>query len=446
MLRWLSHPRPQLLLLRVLTTFSAVLLAFLLANAWYGYNIFQQLLNRDLQLARLSGRILQLDEVLTMSARMAAATGDSNWSERYWEYQPQLDGAIQKAMEISPDNFKESLLKTNYANQQLVAAEKQSLLLVEEARLEEAKELLFNEHYERLKAEYHNGLRELRERLDLSSDRNVRLSRVWANQTSIAAVAGIFASLSALAIATLRARHERRMQTELSALTRRMTVEKLAASLVHELSQPLAAATHFADAAISFNEDQRHDSLSAALEGVLQQVTLASERLRRAREFALKRPSKTEIVDLGQVIRESEILMREHANDHGVELLCEKPKTKAEVRGDRIQFQQVLVNLIMNSIESCSDSGRDGKVVVKFVEDSAKYEIHVTDNGHGIAPEHRKMIFDAFFTTRADGMGLGLSLCRDIVETYGGTIINENVEQGASFQIELPKASQHEER
>jgi signal transduction histidine kinase len=166
----------------------------------------------------------------------------------------------------------------------------------------------------------------------------------------------------------------------------------------------------------------------------------AAEVIKRIRDLTRKSDSHYEELDLQSVVADSLALLEREIQSHQVRLLCTFARHSPKVSGDRIQLQQVVINLIINSLHAMSghrDSAAELHVRVHWQKDRAVVEVH--DNGPGIDQQHLALLFDAFFTTKEDGMGIGLSICRSIIELHGGTIrADSQPNQGATFSFSLP--------
>jgi signal transduction histidine kinase len=164
------------------------------------------------------------------------------------------------------------------------------------------------------------------------------------------------------------------------------------------------------------------------------------------RALSKKRAFETVRLDINQVINDVIALIRGEINVHGISLRLELGASLPRVDGDRIQLQQVIMNLLMNGIQAVSvvtDRNRELRIRSREHE-SDQILVAVEDCGIGIEPEHAARLFNAFFTTKPDGTGMGLSICRSIIEAHGGRLwATANVPQGATFQFTLPVNADH---
>jgi signal transduction histidine kinase len=178
-----------------------------------------------------------------------------------------------------------------------------------------------------------------------------------------------------------------------------------------------------------------------SLEWVIDDGCRASDVIRRVRALAKKSDMETVRLDLNQVVNEAITLVEREVIEHGVLLKIELTPALPEILGDRVQLQQVIINLLMNGIEAMVPiTDRPGELLIRSGRDDTGHLIlSVTDNGIGISAENANRLFNAFFTTKSSGLGMGLSICRSIVEAHGGRMsASSNEGPGATFQLVLP--------
>ena len=236
---------------------------------------------------------------------------------------------------------------------------------------------------------------------------------------------------------------ERGSRLELVHASRVAVAGELLGSIAHEIRQPLSAILSNADAAALILEaggDPRAD-LAAIVADIRRDDLRASEVIRRLRELLAKHEVERRLFDVNEVVREVETLLRPEARRRRVTIEIRTAGTAATMVGDRIQVQQVLLNLVLNAMDAVTDASEERRAIVIGVRTGAHVvDISVRDRGHGIAPEHLPRLFDSFFTTKREGMGLGLSIARTLVEAHGGRIRAENCPDGGSvFHVELPQ-------
>jgi PAS domain S-box-containing protein len=235
--------------------------------------------------------------------------------------------------------------------------------------------------------------------------------------------------------------HKARM--ELAHVTRVTTLGELTASIAHEVNQPLTAVVANADAALRWLNRETPDLAAArrSVEWVIDDSNRANEVIRRVRSLAKKTDLEKMPLDLNQVVKEAIALVRRELNSHRVSLRAELAPALPGVFGDRIQLQQVIINLLINGIEAMqSVTGRPRELVIRSSQDeTSQLRLSVTDCGVGIVAENVNRLFNAFFTTKTNGLGMGLSICRSIVEAHGGRLSAfGNEGPGATFQFVLP--------
>jgi PAS domain S-box-containing protein len=247
--------------------------------------------------------------------------------------------------------------------------------------------------------------------------------------------------------AMIRADHAeqalRKTQAELAHVTRVTTLGELTASIAHEVNQPLAAVVANADACLRWLDRGTPDLVAArrSVEWVINDAHRASEVVRRVRALANKTEIEKAPLDPNEVVREVIALVERELSSHRVTLRTELAPDLPMIRGDRVQLQQVIINLVMNGIEAMQQvTGRYRELMIRSrVDETHNVLLSVTDRGVGISAEDAGRLFNAFFTTKSGGLGMGLSICRSIVEAHGGRLTaSGNEGYGATFQFILP--------
>jgi C4-dicarboxylate-specific signal transduction histidine kinase len=220
---------------------------------------------------------------------------------------------------------------------------------------------------------------------------------------------------------------------------------QLAASIAHEVNQPLAGVVANAEAGRRWlNRDVPDlEAANRSFEWIINDGNRASEVIRRVRSLAKKTDIEKGPLDLNDLVREVIVLMQRELISHQVVLRMEFAATLPIILGDRVQLQQVIINLVMNGFEAMqSVTDRRRELVIRSGQDDADgVLLSVTDCGTGIPVGNadRDRLFDPFFTTKSSGMGMGLSICRSIVEAHGGRLwAAANAPHGATFQLTLP--------
>jgi C4-dicarboxylate-specific signal transduction histidine kinase len=232
-------------------------------------------------------------------------------------------------------------------------------------------------------------------------------------------------------------------QANLAHVVRVTTLGELAASIAHEVNQPLAAVVANAEAGLRWLRRGTPDVDAAcrSVEWIIDDGNRASEVIRRVRALAKKSDVEMVPLDVNDVVRESIALVQRELISHQVSLRTELASPLPMVLGDRVQLQQVIINLVMNGIEAMqSVTDRSRELVIRSSQDETRQVIvSVTDCGAGISAEDVDRLFNPFFTTKSSGMGMGLSICRSIMEGHGGRLwATANVPHGATFQFTVP--------
>ena len=232
-------------------------------------------------------------------------------------------------------------------------------------------------------------------------------------------------------------------QMELARVTRVTTLGELTASIAHEVNQPLAAVVANAEACLRWLDrgPPDLDAVRRSVEWVIDDGNRAGEVIRRIRALANKTGIEKIPLDVNEVARETVALVQRELISHEVSLQMELAPALPMILADRVQLQQVIINLVMNGIEAMqSVSDRPRELVIRSLQDKTQEVlVSVTDCGVGIAAEDADRLFNAFFTTKPGGMGMGLSICRSIMEAHNGRLwATANVPHGATFQFTLP--------
>lgn len=232
-------------------------------------------------------------------------------------------------------------------------------------------------------------------------------------------------------------------QAELARVTRISALGALAASISHEVNQPLAAVVTNADACTMWlsTEPPNLEEVRSAVDCIAREGTRASEVVRRIRAMFTKGATERKPVQINEIIAEVQLLMQSELAKHQVALSTELADDLPNVLADRVQIQQVMVNLVSNGIEAMIGvTERPRRVTIRSLKSSvAEVYVAVQDSGAGIDPKDQRRIFNAFFTTKAQGMGMGLSISQSIIESHGGRLwATANPDHGATLQFTLP--------
>ncbi len=263
-------------------------------------------------------------------------------------------------------------------------------------------------------------------------------------------VIGFFSLVRDITSEVQAEQHARRSWEEMIHVSRASTMGELAASLAHELNQPLSAILSNSQAGLRFLSQETPDSgdVRDALGDIASDARRAGDVIRHIRKFLRKGELERSAVDINHVVEEVNCLLHSDTIIRDVTVTLELAEGLPPVWGDAAQLQQVTLNLMMNACQAMSGQETDYRtLVVRTVsEDGSTVEVAVEDSGPGIDPEFGDQIFEAFVTSRPTGMGLGLSICRSIIEAHGGQLgTTPNPEGGCTFRIVLPAAADRPE-
>jgi C4-dicarboxylate-specific signal transduction histidine kinase len=232
-------------------------------------------------------------------------------------------------------------------------------------------------------------------------------------------------------------------QADLAHANRVATLGQLSASIAHEVSQPISAVATNAHAVLRWLGAQPPDleEVRQALSRIVKDGNRASDVFGRIRGLIKKAPPRMDGLEINETILEVIALTRGEAVKNGVSVQAQLAEGLPLIQGDRVQLQQVILNLIMNAVEAMSGISEGSR---ELLISTAKIEsdgvlVAVRDSGPGLAPASLERLFDAFYTTKPGGLGMGLSICRSAIEAHGGRLwAAANVPQGAIFQFTLP--------
>ncbi len=234
----------------------------------------------------------------------------------------------------------------------------------------------------------------------------------------------------------------REAQAELARVSRMTTMGELTASLAHEVNQPIAAAVTNANTCLRWLTRDHPDLEEArgAASRIVKDATRAAGIISRVRLLFKKSTPQRELVDVNEAIREMIVLLRSEATRYNITVRMELAADLPRIMGDRVQLQQVLMNLIVNSIDAMKEVDGARELAVKSQRtEKEEVLVSVSDTGVGLPPQQADQIFNAFFTTKPHGTGMGLRISRSIVESHGGRLwAADNSPRGASFCFTLP--------
>jgi two-component system, LuxR family, sensor kinase FixL len=233
------------------------------------------------------------------------------------------------------------------------------------------------------------------------------------------------------------------LEAELAHVSRLSAMGEMSAAIAHELNQPLTAVTNYVKAAQRFlsaeapSSGQLHNARDA-MQKAADQTIRAGTIIRYLRDFVEKRETEKIAENINQVIREAVTLSLVGTAHHNIKVKLDLGARIPRVMIDKIQIQQVLLNLLRNAVEAMSELGKGEIHVSSAIAEERYAEIVIRDTGPGFLPEIAGKLFHAFATTKRDGLGIGLKICQSIIEAHGGSIKALNNGPGAAFQIRLP--------
>jgi PAS domain S-box-containing protein len=234
----------------------------------------------------------------------------------------------------------------------------------------------------------------------------------------------------------------REMHMELAHANRVATMGQLSASIAHEINQPITGVITYADAALRWlrAEPPNLKEVRLALGLILESGVRTGDVINRVRALVKKAPERKDRFDINEVIMEVITLTRREMAKSGVSVETQLAESLPVIRGDRVQLEQVTLNLVINAIEAMSEtSAGPRELVISTAKADAGVLVAVRDSGPGLSPESVERLFEAFYTTKAEGLGMGLSICRSIIEAHDGRLwATANSPQGAVFQFTLP--------
>jgi PAS domain S-box-containing protein len=233
------------------------------------------------------------------------------------------------------------------------------------------------------------------------------------------------------------------VQAELARVSRLTTLGQLTASIAHEVTQPIASSRNNARAALNFLDRQPPDlsEVKEALECVVADADRAGDIIERIRDQIKKAHPRKDRFDLNEAINEVIVLARGEITKNRVSVETHLMERALPVQGDRVQLQQVVLNLILNAVEAMGSVQKGPRELSISTERTQAngFLVTVRDTGRGIDPENIERVFEAFYTTKSSGVGMGLSICRSIIEAHGGRLwADANEPRGAVFQFTVP--------
>src|SRR5271154_163534 len=265
------------------------------------------------------------------------------------------------------------------------------------------------------------------------------VARAFRDEAGEVEFVGSVIDVSAIRLAE---RELHKTQTDLAHVMRVTSLGELTASIAHEVNQPLGAVLINAEACLSWLDHAQPNMAEAhaALERIIRDGARAGEVIRRIRTLAKKADTKMAPLNLNEVLSEALILVQHELLSSRVALRLEQASALPLIRADKVQLQQVILNLVINGIEAMqSVTNRARELTIRSEHDDQHVQVTVTDCGAGFSADSAGQLFNTFFTTKSSGLGMGLSICRSIIELHGGRIwAAANVPHGATIQYTLP--------
>ncbi len=444
-----------------LTSAMFIALGFLIWQCCY---VLMTTLNPDFRLQELRGMISHYDEVLTMSARMGAATGKVQWEYRYNEYEPKLDAAIKQASKMAPEVFISRAAKqTDLANMELVAMEKRAFESIRNGEMEEATALLYSSEYTQQKLLYAEGMDLVLERLELRIQANLARHRKYlysaAAMVSFSLPVVLFIWLNVVRITRAdiaererSAERRRVMEAQMLHVQKLESLGVLAGGIAHDFNNLLMAILGNSDLALMDIQPDSpiRESVTEIKKAALQARELAGQML----AYSGKGRFVVKPIDVSQMVEEMSHILKMSISKKAI-LKLNLADTLPSVEADASQIKQVVMNLITNASEALEDKSGTITITTRDLhvdEDDLQtpypgknltggkfVSLEVADTGCGMTPETQAKIFDPFFSTKFTGRGLGLAAVLGIIRGHNGTIkITSDPGKGTTMQVLLP--------
>jgi C4-dicarboxylate-specific signal transduction histidine kinase len=238
----------------------------------------------------------------------------------------------------------------------------------------------------------------------------------------------------------------RKIEADFAHAARVSALGELVSSIAHEVRQPLSVIVTDADTGLRWlgREEPNITKVKAIIARIMENAHRANEVIRRIKDMAVKTDPMRSIVAVNDLIREALLFVRSESQTHNIAITTRLLSGLPEIFGDRVQLQQVIINLLINSIHAISTNKRPTRLISIETTFGPKADVvfSVRDSGGGIPTEYIDRIFDGFFSSKPDGMGIGLAICRSIIIDHGGTITARNDGgHGAIFEVTLPLPS-----
>jgi len=416
-------------------------------QSWQMHERAQEMSKKHIALTEDVGRIMLLDEVLTMSARMAAATGDFSYEKRYDQFDPQLTTEIDEVRTVLPQaDIARFVSETDEANLALVKMERQAFALAHQGRRQEATALLTGDEYMRLKKVYAGGMEKTVNAANGLIERETRhlhslslwLAAASAIGVLVLLAAWFFAIRSARNWATERREAEdalRKAQDELVRNEKLALLGQVADTVGHELRNPLGVmnnAVYYLQAVLPDADETTREYLGIIKNEIADAERIVSDLLDAVRT----KPPQPETVAVAELLGN---VLRKCAVPPSVAVRMDIPATTPDIRVDPAQMHQVFWNLITNAVEAMPEGGT---LEICATKEQQSLRISVKDSGSGIAPEQQARLFQPLFTTKARRIGLGLVVVKNLTQANGGSVeVESELGKGSMFTVTLPCGS-----
>jgi signal transduction histidine kinase len=459
---------PKIMLIFTLPITTAIIIVL----GWFNRNSFNNaelFIDHDFKLKQLTSIIIHLDEVLTMSARLGAESGDIQWEKRYLDYECKLDSILSEIKQLCPETFiYEKATLVDSVNIKLVKFEKQAFDLVRKGELDSAAMVLYSEEYEKNKKIYTDGIHMINQ--IINQDAQIRIKKLR-KQGLISNVFIIFALFilsvfwivsfrimknflvektqinkllneqnKKLQIAKEKSEEKEKQLAELNA-----TKDRFFSIITHDLRTPFNGILGYSSLLMELIKEKDCEGIEKYTELIHQFSQKAMDLLSNLIEWSRSQTNSIKfnavLIDLGKLIMGTVELMNYSAHQKSISIFLEIPK-KASVFADKAMIETVLRNLISNAIKF---TNQGGEIKVSVENMTTEWVISVADNGVGINEDNLKDIFriDKSISTKGTqnetGTGLGLILCKEFIEEHNGRIWGESiVGKGSVFKFSLP--------
>jgi len=468
-------------------TIAVILSLFLVAsvgvNGWKMYDDFKQVITTEFELQKLSGQIVYLDEALTMSARMAAATGNLDWEDRYQQFQPELDRAIKQAIKIAPESYQEHASETNRANQKLIEIENEAFSLVREGKSQTALELLLSQKYQFDKQIYAKGINQTLSALETRIKYKIKSYQESLLQSSLFSLLNfpilLFTWIAVLLLINWyilqrdraeKLLHNAKLELEkvninLENKVKKRTAElekakekaeaanlakdRFLANISHELRTPLNSIIGYTRA-IARNSDnltiKQTKNLNIIQNSSQYLLSLINEILDYSQiQFAAIKLNPVPL-NLFNFLQEIIELIENIAIEKKLTLNCQANfDSNLTIEADSIRLRQVLINLIGNAIKFTNQGQVTLNVTEQQVINSSyqRLRFEIIDTGIGIEKANIEKVFIPFeqltdFTNKSEGVGLGLAITQKLLRLMNSQLqVTSQLGKGSNFWFDL---------